>query len=164
MVRLNRDVFVAVVLLLFCGVMFWGSFAIKHPDYGMLPPSAWPQVILSVLSLLSLAYLVRSIRRGPDAPDTYPGEPRTLAGWLAYWRNPILCFVLFAGYLLLIPPLGMLIAGLLFVFALLSVLGGVGPRQLVLHAGVALVCVGGMWALFTYALHVILPTGDLTGI
>ena len=162
--RLNRDVFVAVVLLLFCGVMFWASFDIRHPDYGMLPPSAWPRVILAAMSLLSFIYLVQSLRRGSDGPDAYPGEPKTVLGWLAYWRNPIICFALFAAYLGLIPWIGMLLSGLLFVFVLTTVLGGWRPRQLLLHAAVSVVCVGGMWALFTYGLHVILPSGEWTGI
>ncbi|MCF3628768.1 tripartite tricarboxylate transporter TctB family protein [Thalassospiraceae bacterium LMO-SO8] len=161
--RLNRDVYVAVVLLLFCGVMFWASMDIREPDYGMLPPSAWPRVILGVLSLLSVVYLVQSLRRGADGPDAHAGEPDTISGWLSYWRNPIACFVLFACYLAAIPWFGMLISGVAFVFALLTVLGGAEPRKLALHAGISLVTVGGMWSLFTYALRVLLPRGEWTG-
>ncbi|MEQ9557257.1 MAG: tripartite tricarboxylate transporter TctB family protein [Rhodospirillales bacterium] len=161
--RLNRDVYVAVVLLLFCGVMFWASLDIREPDYGMLPPSAWPRVILGVLSFLGVIYLVQSLRRGADGPDAHAGQPGTLIGWLSYWRNPIACFALFACYLAAIPWFGMLISGVAFVFALLTVLGGAGPRQLAFHAAVALVTVGGMWSLFTYALNVLLPRGEWTG-
>jgi putative tricarboxylic transport membrane protein len=162
--RLNRDVYVAVVLLLFCGVMFSASFDIRQPDYGMLPPSAWPRVILGVLSFLGVIYLMQSLRRGADAPGAHPGQPTTMAGWIAYWRNPIFCFALFACYLAAIPWLGMLISGISFVFALLTVLGGWQPRQLVLHAAVAVGTVGGMWSLFTFALRVLLPRGEWTGI
>ena len=51
--RLNRDTVIAVILMLFCGVFFWASFDIREPDYGVLPPSAWPRVILGLLALLS---------------------------------------------------------------------------------------------------------------
>ena len=71
--------------------------------------------------------------------------------------------MLFACYLAAIPWFGMLISGVAFVFALLTVLGGAEPRKLALHAGVALVTVGGMWSLFTYALRVLLPRGEWTG-
>jgi hypothetical protein len=164
MERLNRDTLVAVFLLLFCGVMFWASFDIREPDYGMLPPSAWPRVILTLMSVLCVIYLVRSLGRGPDGPDAYRGEPKTVLGWIAYWRNPIACFALFAGYLTALPWFGMLISGIAFVFCLLTFLGGWSPRRLALHAAVATVAVGGMWSIFTYGLRVLLPTGEWTGI
>ena len=37
----NRDTITAIVLLLLCGVLFWVSFDIRSPDYGILLPSAW---------------------------------------------------------------------------------------------------------------------------
>ena len=162
--RLNRDVYVAVFLLLFCGIMFWASFDIREPDYGVLAPSVWPRVILAFFAFLSLIYLIQSIRRGADDPDKYADEPKTLGGWVAYWRNPFICFVLFGLYLTVLPWLGMLISGIVFVFALLTALGGFEPRRVALHAAVAVISVGGMWSLFTFGLNVLLPTGELTGI
>ena len=57
--------------------------------------------------------------------------------------------------------LGSLIGGVLFVFTLMSVLGGWSPRNLALHATLALVTVGGMWSIFTYGLGVLLPPGEI---
>jgi hypothetical protein len=71
--------------------------------------------------------------------------------------------VLFLAYLLSLPWLGMLVGGTAFVFLLLSALGGWSPRLLALHAAIALVAVGGMWSIFTYALGVLLPRGELFG-
>ena len=82
-----------------------------------------------------------------------------LAGFFGYWRNVIWCFVLFLGYLLVIPIVGMLIGGVTFAFLLMSALGGWQPRQLLLHAAIAIAAVGGMWALFTFGLKVPLPPG-----
>lgn len=159
--RLSRDSWVALGLLLFTGFMFWASFDIREPDYGVLAPSVWPRVILAALGLLSFIFLLQSLKAGPQASEEDNDEPETLLGYFAYWRNPIICFVLFAVYLTLLPTLGMLIDGILFVFALLTALGGWSPRQLALHAVVALLAVGGMWSLFTYGLNVLLPTGTL---
>ncbi|MDH3579832.1 MAG: tripartite tricarboxylate transporter TctB family protein [Hyphomicrobiales bacterium] len=162
MKRLNRDAWLAVFLLVFCGFMFWASFDIREPDYGVLAPSVWPRVILAALSVLCLVYLVQSLRAGPAAPGDEAAEgPDSLIGYLSYWRNPIICFVLFAAYLALLPILGMLLDGIVFVFVLLCALGGWSPRQLALHAGVAVIAVGGMWSLFTFGLNVLLPTGTL---
>ena len=167
MVRLNRDGVIAIVLLMACGVLFWSTFSIRTPDYGQLSPATWPRAVLAVLSLLSAIYLVQSLRRGPalgddgvegdDAARPAPGP----IGWIIYWRNPSWCFALFFLYLFTLPVLGSLIGGVLFVFTLMGVLGGWRPWNLVQHAALALATVGGMWALFTYGLGVILPPGEI---
>jgi putative tricarboxylic transport membrane protein len=160
--RLNRDTWVAIFLLLFTGFMFWASFDIREPDYGVLPPSAWPRIILVAFGILSLIYLVQSLRYGPDKREAGGADvPTSPAGYLSYWRNPIICFALFAAYLALLPVLGMLLDGILFVFSLLCALGGWSPRKLALHAAVAVIAVGGMWSIFTFGLNVLLPTGIL---
>ncbi|MDH3715008.1 MAG: tripartite tricarboxylate transporter TctB family protein [Gammaproteobacteria bacterium] len=169
MERLNRDVYIAVVLLVLCGVLFWATFDIRQPDYGVLMPSAWPRTILVALTILSLIYLIQSLRRGRDgAPaEEIEGiagiEARQpgLIGWILYWRNPLWCFALFLAYLITLPVFGMLIGGVLFVFVLQGVLGGWALRRLAYHAAVALLTVGGMWSVFTYGLDVMLPAGML---
>ncbi len=164
MERLNRDAVIAIVLLVFCGVFFWASFDIRQPDYGVLMPSTWPRVVLGVLSFLSVIYLVQSLRRGADEeePEDTAREPG-IRGWILYWRNPLWCFGLFFAYLATLPVLGMLIGGVSFVFVLLNVLGGWDRKNLVLHAAVALLAVGGMWSLFTFGLGVLLPPGMILG-
>ncbi len=167
MQRLNRDAIVAIVLLAACGILFWATFDIRVPDYGQLRPSTWPRTILALLTLLSVIYLIQSLRHGEAPQDEYEGgdvgadrEPG-LVGWLSYWRNPLWCFGLFFIYLFTLPYLGSLIGGVAFVFMLMGMLGGWAPKRLVVHAGIALVTVGGMWSIFTYGLGVILPQGEL---
>ena len=160
MQRLNQDTIVAMVLLVFCGVCFWASFDIRQPDYGVLLPSTWPRVILGVLSLLCFTYLVQSIRHNRTVSSKTPTIQLTsLADWLKYWRNPLYCFGLFLAYLLMLPILGMLLAGMAFVFLLQGLLGGWHPRRLLIHAVVAILSVGGMWSMFTFGLDVMLPSG-----
>ncbi len=166
-VGIGRDAVIAIVLLMVCGILFWSTFSIRAPDYGQLKPSTWPRVVLSVLTLLSAIYLVQSLRRGPaleDDPDSGDGSPaRALGpiGWILYWRNPLWCFGLFFAYLVTLPFLGSLIGGVLFVFTLMGVLGGWSARNLIQHAALALISVGGIWSVFTYALGVILPPGEI---
>ncbi|MEK9671320.1 MAG: tripartite tricarboxylate transporter TctB family protein [Rhodospirillaceae bacterium] len=162
MERFNRDVYVAIFLLLFSGVMFWASFDIRQPDYGVLPPSTWPRVILGAFTALTFIYLVQSVKAGQDgASRKLANEPTTVMGWVRYWHNPIICFICFFGFLLLLPYLGMLIDGVLFVFALLTMLGGFDARKAAIHGAIALITVGSMWSLFTYGLNVILPEAQL---
>ena len=156
---LNRDTIVAVFLLLICGGLWWASLDIREPNYGQLSPATWPRLIVFVMAGLSLLYLLQSLRQGPDEPN--PDAPKTMSEFFSHWRNVIWVFVLFGAYLLIIPYLGMLVGGVLFVFCVLSALGG--WRRVILHGAIALVSVGGMWLLFTNALRVILPRGEWTG-
>jgi hypothetical protein len=166
MTGVNRDTVIAIALLVACAVFAAASFEIREPDYGQLSPATWPRVIIGILTLLSVIYLVQSIRKGvPGAEPGVEGDAMAggIAGFVAYWRNVFWCFALFLAYLLTMPYLGMLLGGLAFVFLLLNALGGWGPKQLLLHGVIAIVTVGGMWSLFTYGLHVFLPRGELFG-
>ena len=170
MVRLNRDSVVAIILLFVCGVLFYSSFDIRQPDYGVLMPSTWPRIIIAVLALLSLIYLVQSLRDKPRETtdddlnirvDAFAIEEKKpgLKGFFEYWRNPIICFAMFFLYLITLPVFGMLIGGLIFVFTSMSLLGGWKPKKLVTHAAISVITVGAMWILFTFGLGVMLPEG-----
>lgn len=158
MARINRDVVVAIVLLLGCGVFIAASFDIDPALFGQMSSSLWPRAILAPLTLLSLIYLVKSIAEASQVE--YPSRGG-VTGWIQYYRNPITCFGLFFLFLAAMPLLGMLIGGLLFVFFMLSVLGGIAPRQMLLHAVISVAAVGVMWSIFTFGLGVILPEGEL---
>ena len=75
MTRVNRDTVAAILLLVGCGVLLVASFDIREPDYGQLSPATWPRAVVGVLTLLSLIYLVQSIRVGGDQ-DRYVQEVR----------------------------------------------------------------------------------------
>jgi len=122
--------------------------------------------ILAVMTFLSLLYLFQSIKAGvpqPTEDELAQMAERKRVGFFGYWRNVIICFVLFFVYLLTMPWLGMLLGGLAFVFLLLNFLGGWSPRLLALHALIAVCTVGGMWVLFTFGLEVNLPAGEIIG-
>ena len=163
MSRINRDTVIAIVLLLICGGLFWASLDIREPDYGTLKPSTWPRIILAAFGFLSAIYLVQSIRQGPDEARDEDGTPKGFAAFFAHWRNVIVVFVLFLGYLLVLPWIGMLLAGTAFVFLILTALGPFSLRDMAVHGAIAVAAVGGMWLVFTYALGVLLPRGELTG-
>lgn len=157
MTRLNRDATVAIFLLLFCGVFISASFEIEETNYGTMPSSVWPQIVLAMLTVFSLALLGQALRAGPAAERTGGG----IAGWLKRYRNALVCYALFLLFLLTLPVFGMLLGGVLFVFTTLTVLGPPDPRKLVLHAIIAVVSVGAMWSVFTFGLRVFLPEGML---
>jgi hypothetical protein len=156
--RLNQDAVIAVFLLLASGVLFWATFSIRTPDYGVLTPSAWPRVIISALSILSFLYLIQSLKKSVDEGQASERQPG-LKSLLVYWKNPIYCFALFLIYLLTLPVLGSLIGGVSFVFILMNILGGISKEKIATHFALSLTTVGGMWCIFTYGLEVMLPPG-----
>ena len=119
----------------------------------------WPRIILVPLTILSFVYLVRSLIWGGGERVKRGG----LGAWFQYYKNPIICFLLFFGFLITLPYFGMLIGGLLYVFIMLSIFGGWGLRQMAPHALIAIASVGVMWSIFTFGLGVILPRGEILG-
>jgi len=166
MTSMSRDTVVSIVLLLFCGFLIWAGYQIRDPQFGELPPAAWPKAVTWVLTAFCVVYFVQSLladRARTDGDSAAPEEGREpgLLGWFRWYFNPIICLALYFIFLVTLPFFGTLIGGILLVFALLSFLGGVTPRLIVQHAIIAVVSVGVMWLIFTYGLRVLLPTGVL---
>jgi len=163
---LSRDTIVSIVLLLFCGFLIHAGFQIRDPQFGELSPAAWPQAVSYVLTGFCLIYFIQSlIANKADIAAVSADETAVRhAGpvdWLRYYANPIACFALYFLFLVTLPFFGTLIGGTLLVFALLSLLGGITPRQIALHAAIAGISVGAMWSLFTFGLRVLLPRGEI---
>ncbi len=159
---LNRDVVVALLLLLFCGVFFWESFNIQLTDYGQLDSTVWPRLILGALVIATLVYLGQALRGEIEEGIAAEAKPiGGLSGWLARYRNALSCYALFLLFLITLPFFGLLIGGILFVFLALTVLGRPSLSLVPLHAAIAIGSVGTMWAIFTFGLRVFLPEGVL---
>lgn len=156
MKRFNRDAITALLLLILCGVFFWKTFEIREVPFSEMGSEIWPRFVLILLAILSLIYLFRSVTQ--PQPDT---QPFSWSRWFKTYQNASICFVMFLLFLLALPHLGMLVAGILFVFITQSIIGGHSPRLLAMHAMIAVLAVGGMWSIFTFALRVVLPAGEL---
>ncbi len=159
--RLNQDVIVSILLLLFCGVMFHASGDIKITDFGTMPSNVWPRVILVALAIFSALLLLRSLRAPAVEEEAIREDNAESEGFFSRYRNAFFIYALFFGFLLTLDLFGMLLGGILFVFLCLSALGEITVRNLVIHLMVAVVAVGAMWAIFTFALQVLLPEGSL---
>ena len=163
MARINRDVIAALILLAIAGGAYISTFDIRVRNDGIMRADAWPKVIIAALAVLSVVYLIQALRMaaGERSAADGPSAGAGLAGWLRYYANPIFCFALYFAFLVTLPWLGVLFGGTLLVFLTLSVLGGWGPLKLLQHAVIAVVAIGSMWAIFTYALRVALPEGEI---
>ena len=162
--RLNRDSLIAIILLCLVGVFWYASFGIRTPEFerlapGQMGPGFWPRIILSGLAIMGVIYFIQSIVQPPPPAEKRGG----IRGWYRHYRNPLWCYVAFAIFLFLIPLLGMLISGALFVFGLMSFLGPKDGSAVRRHVFTTLGTVGGMWFIFACLLEVQLPKGELTG-
>lgn len=154
----NRDTVVAIVILLFCGATYAETLRIRETFYGSMGSEVWPQAVLALITALTLIYLAQSLRAEAEARLGAGGGIR---GFLAKYRNAFWCYALFTAFLLTLNTLGMLLGGVLFVFLTLTAIGNRDTRSLALHGAVAVGTVGFMWAIFTFALRVILPEGEI---
>lgn len=157
---LNRDVIVGIILLVVCGAFFNATFDIPKPLFNQLSSALWPRIILTPLSILSFIFLVQAMLKQEPVREAKGGA----GAWITYYKNPLVSFFLFFLFLLTMPYLGMLIGGTLFVFIMLNFLGGWTPRLVGLHALIAIGTVGFMWSVFSFALGVILPQGEILSI
>jgi hypothetical protein len=55
----------------------------------------------------------------------------------------------------------MLLGGILFVFGLLTLLGGFSPKLIFKHLVISILSIGFMWMVFTFGLRVMLPEGEI---
>ena len=155
--RINADIVIALLLLIVCAAFFAETFRYQKVNLAIIGSKLWPRVMVVALFFFAAAYLFESLLAG----RTSETEAWSLKRWFTVNRNVVICFAVFGLFLATLPYLGMLIGGILFVFITLTSLGKSDARGHLIHAAVAVIAVGVMWAVFTFALGVILPQGVL---
>ena len=157
--NINKDTIVAIFLLLFCGIMINNSFEIEDPGYQGMKASFWPTVILCLLSVMCLVMLIKSVVYKTD--NNLDAIDENTSNIFFKFKNALICFFMFVLFLTFLDYLGMLIGGILFVFGLLTLLGGSSLKKLFNHFIISIITIGIMWSIFTFGLKVILPEGEL---
>lgn len=145
--RLVR-IIAALVLVVLSATFLVGVFDIRSPD-GLDPagPRFFPLLVTAAWLLLSLAYLVESLR-----------SPRTAGTHDHSWFEPVALSALLILYAFLVVPLGYMIATALLFYAAARVLGS---RQVARDIIVAVVLAVVVYIAFTQFLDISLPEGVL---
>ena len=156
MIKVNREIVAALLLLVFSGIVYWQTYYIPVFESAAMNADLWPRVILILLAVLCVLHLVQAMRRPSPPPLVKSVGELVDRHWNAFW-----CFFMFAVFLLLLDTLGMLLSAGLFVFLTLTLLGHRTPRDHAVHFLIALVSVGLIWAVFTHGLNVFLPQGTI---
>jgi putative tricarboxylic transport membrane protein len=162
--RPNSDTLIALLLLVVCGELLRQTFFFRVPPFATMGSEVWPRLVVGALAVLSVIYLIQSLAPAAakaEAPSETPSEANAPAAGAKRFshRNAIICFVLFTLFVATLPWLGMLLGGIAFVFLMQEFMGPRDMRSRVKHLVVAVVSVGGMWAIFSFVLRVILPQG-----
>jgi len=158
MSRLNRDTLVSTVILLVMAFFYAATFTIPETTYNSMKPAVWPQVAIGFTAFWTVVYLAQSLGSA-DSPRL--GSSGGVRAFFSKYRNALICFFLFGAFVAVLPYLGILIAGVLFVFAVLAFIGGKQPKMIALYAGISITTVVGFWAIFTFLLGVMLPEGEV---
>ena len=157
--NIKKDTIVAISLLLFCGIMINSSFDIEDPGYQGMKASFWPTIVLCLLSIMCLVMLIKSMVT--EAENNLNSNDINLTNVFFKFKNASICFLMFVLFLAFLDYLGMLIGGVLFVFGLLTMLGGFELKKIINHFIISIITIGIMWSIFTFGLKVILPEGEI---
>ncbi len=156
MIKVNREIVAALLLLVFSGIVYWQTYNIPVFESAAMDAKLWPRIILVLLAALCVLHLVQALRRPSPPPLVKSVGELVDRHWNAFW-----CFLLFAVFLLLLDLLGMLASAGLFVFLTLTLLGRRTLRDHLNHLAIAILAVGLIWAVFTHGLNVFLPQGTI---
>ena len=157
--NIKKDTIVAIFLLLFCGIMINSSFDIEDPGYQGMKASFWPTIVLCLLSIMCLVMLIKSVVTEDE--NNLNSNDTNLTNVFFKFKNASICFLMFVLFLAFLDYLGMLIGGVLFVFGLLTMLGGFQLKKIIKHFIISIITIGIMWSIFTFGLKVILPEGEI---
>ena len=155
--RFSPDAIIGVVLLVLSAELFRETLSFRIPPFATMSTGTWPRFVLILLALLSVALIIQSLTR--IAAEASTGERPAIGGLPMSHRTALICFGLFAAFVATLPWLGMLIGGIAFVFLMQELIGSRDFRSRAIHLAISIIAVGGMWAVFTFALRVILPEG-----
>ena len=152
---LSRDGIAGLILFGISLVLFVQSLGLPSLPIVPVGPGFYPRIVLGFLGLASLALVVQDFMRERGAAA--PAERRN-------HRLVAALFVIFGGYVALMPLIGFRLSTLLFVAAVQATLDP--PRnatQWAVLAAVALGTVLATYMVFERYLLVLLPRGSWTG-
>ena len=147
------DIGVAVIFIILSIMVFLLSNGYPVPKKG-LPVNAFPRILAGIITVLSVALIIRTLREKKYSPPCFEG----------FTKGVKLIFIvigLLIGYILILKHLGFIISSILLMGILLVVFGE--RRKLIL----ALVPTGfviGVYIVFQKFAMVPLPKGILKGI
>lgn len=154
---MGRDRAIGLGLLVLCGALSWQAGTIPTPPFVPIGPAFYPRIILALLAALALWLILEDALTAPRRTGRAAGSPPLRLNY----RLVVICFTVFAGYVIGLSLLGYLLATFLFVLGLGWVMGTRESREIPKLAAVALGTTAVTYLVFEKYLHVFLPRGLL---
>jgi hypothetical protein len=155
---MGRDTITGLVVLATSLVLLWATLGLERHPMVPVGPGFYPRIVLGLTAFMALLVIVldllakRRVAAGPGQAATRPDYGLVLV-----------CFAIFAAYVVSMPYLGFRLAT--FVFLLAMQVAMEPPRSRTRWAAVvavaALATVASYW-MFERYLHVLLPRGNWT--
>ncbi len=156
---MKHDRIAGILLIVFAAFIYWQSCRLPEPLLqDKLGPDALPKLYAIILGSLGLIISAKGFFKATEK------NKRISPDWKTWWhdyRFVVFSFVMFFVYIQAMKYAGFLIATLLYLPAMMLVIGSRNKKS-VLTAVITTACVTlGIFFSFTYLLNIFLPSGTV---
>ena len=156
---MGRDGIAGLLLFALSLWLYHQTGGIPNPPFVPLGPKFYPRVLLGLLGGLSVALVGADLLNQGRRRTSLEEKPGSIRQTLRQYRDVFLTYLLFGGYVTLMPLLGFRVATALFVAALSWVLGPKTLRHAVLSVLIAVGFTAAVHYVFEVYLKLLLPPG-----
>jgi putative tricarboxylic transport membrane protein len=151
------DICFALAMLVFAGIVWWGTADLPPPRYEPIGSAALPRALAAVMAVLSLIVLARALAR-----QQARGTDRTSMAGSALRPRPLLAIAVFAVLVLYVLAmdqrlLGFIPASIIALTVIGGLLAGFSLKRLPWLLGFVVVMVMAIWLVFTRFFYIDLP-------
>lgn len=161
---MKQDRILALILLAFSIFMYLEADRLPPAMFGALGADLFPKLLFVLLALAAITLFVqRTVKLRRQAVESKRPASGAVARAhdFAYYRNVIIGFVAFLGYVILMYLVGYVLSSLIFLPVLMWLLGPRTKRSAVAILVVTFGLTFGMYFGFAQVLKIFLPSGLL---
>ena len=161
---MKQDRVIGLILVAFSGLMYYQASQLPPAMFGTLGADVFPKILFVLLALAGVILFIQGMTK-----KATPGKPvqgaasdsKAQPRGVAFYRNVIIGFASFMGYVILMDYLGYVISTLIFLPVLMWILGPKTKKSAVTIVLVTLGLTYGMQYGFANILKVFLPEGSV---
>jgi putative tricarboxylic transport membrane protein len=167
MIRVNKDIVASAFLMLFSAVMFVSSNSIMKLTVSRVGADFAPKLVAIGIFILSVFYLINSIKQLKASKGREAGELEDVAGEEQKEKKKISPLSVLATigllvlYVALLPTIGFLITTVVYLFAQMYLLADEKERRIPLFLVTSVVTSVVVYFIFKSVFFLMLPAGIL---
>lgn len=167
MIRINKDLFTSAFLIVFSIVMYVASNSIKKLTVSKIGADFAPKLVASAMLILSIFYLINSIKQLKKTGSEIPVEKDPAADEDTAEKKKISPLSVLATigllilYIILLPMIGFLITTVIYLFLQMYLLADRSERKIPVFLVTSVVTSVSVYFIFKSVFHLMLPAGIL---